>query len=111
MRISDWSSDVCSSDLPPSRRRRSPCRPPCRTYSRAGRRTSAPRPAYGDRRAADRSEERRVGKECVSTCRFRWTPNHEKKKQRHKVYNFLTLTIKLQSQEHKQVWECEVCKT
>src|SRR3546814_11908160 len=27
-----------------------------------------------------RSEERRVGKECVSTCRFRWSPDHEKKK-------------------------------
>src|SRR3546814_18669956 len=27
-----------------------------------------------------RSEERRVGKECVSTCRSRWSPNHEKKK-------------------------------
>src|SRR3546814_12117334 len=26
--------------------------------------------------AADRSEERRVGKECVSTCRSRWSPNH-----------------------------------
>src|SRR3546814_20122690 len=25
-----------------------------------------------------RSEERRVGKECVSTCRSRWSPNHEK---------------------------------
>src|SRR3546814_14510752 len=24
----------------------------------------------------DRSEERRVGKECVSTCRSRWTPYH-----------------------------------
>src|SRR3546814_12819574 len=24
----------------------------------------------------DRSEERRVGKECVSTCRYRWSPNH-----------------------------------
>src|SRR3546814_13239178 len=30
--------------------------------------------------AALRSEERRVGKECVSTCRSRWTPYHEKKK-------------------------------
>src|SRR3546814_473122 len=28
-----------------------------------------------------RSEERRVGKECVSTCRSRWSPYHEKKKQ------------------------------
>src|SRR3546814_19786295 len=26
-----------------------------------------------------RSEERRVGKECVSTCRSRWSPNHSKK--------------------------------
>src|SRR3546814_20455618 len=24
----------------------------------------------------DRSEERRVGKECVSTCRYRWLPSH-----------------------------------
>src|SRR3546814_19969384 len=27
----------------------------------------------------DRSEERRVGKECVSTCRSRWSPYHSKK--------------------------------
>src|SRR3546814_11269507 len=27
-----------------------------------------------------RSEERRVGKECVSTCRSRWSPDHTKKK-------------------------------
>src|SRR3546814_13253835 len=31
---------------------------------------------------ADRSEERRVGKECVSTCRSRWYPAHSKKKQK-----------------------------
>src|SRR3546814_3923445 len=31
--------------------------------------------AVGDR-ASDRSEERRVGKECVSTCRSRWSPYH-----------------------------------
>src|SRR3546814_17785366 len=30
--------------------------------------------------AAGRSEERRVGKECVSTCRSRWSPYHLKKK-------------------------------
>src|SRR3546814_5109587 len=30
--------------------------------------------------AIDRSEERRVGKECVSTCRSRWSPYHSKKK-------------------------------
>src|SRR3546814_19891563 len=28
-----------------------------------------------------RSEERRVGKACVSTCRSRWSPYHKKKKQ------------------------------
>src|SRR3546814_1176338 len=32
------------------------------------------------RAAKCRSEERRVGKECVSTCRSRWSPYHEKKK-------------------------------
>src|SRR3546814_5059980 len=26
--------------------------------------------------AGERSEERRVGKECVSTCRSRWSPYH-----------------------------------
>src|SRR3546814_18690441 len=30
--------------------------------------------------ATRRSEERRVGKECVSTCRSRWSPYHKKKK-------------------------------
>src|SRR3546814_13144660 len=25
---------------------------------------------------SDRSEERRVGKECASTCRYRWAPHH-----------------------------------
>src|SRR3546814_13447949 len=28
------------------------------------------------RRATERSEERRVGKECVSTCRSRWSPSN-----------------------------------
>src|SRR3546814_13541187 len=32
------------------------------------------------KRYQGRSEERRVGKECVSTCRSRWSPCHEKKK-------------------------------
>src|SRR3546814_15519353 len=34
---------------------------------------------------ADRSEERRVGKECVSTCRSRWAPYHHKKNNNDKV--------------------------
>src|SRR3546814_16652530 len=37
-------------------------------------------PALGE--LADRSEERRVGKECVSTCRSRWSPYQYKKKNR-----------------------------
>src|SRR3546814_11629820 len=44
-------------------------------------------------RRGKRSEERRVGKECVSTCRSRWSPYHYKKKTKsnihctHKLYN------------------------
>src|SRR5213080_2652530 len=30
--------------------------------------------------AVDRSEERRVGKECIAVCRSRWSPAHKKKK-------------------------------
>src|SRR3546814_13982909 len=37
-------------------------------------------PAPQDVDATVRSEERRVGKECVSTCRSRWSPYHLKKK-------------------------------
>src|SRR3546814_14501017 len=37
-------------------------------------------PRRGEMIAIVRSEERRVGKECVSTCRSRWSPYHEKKK-------------------------------
>src|SRR3546814_14737731 len=33
--------------------------------------------------AAERSEERRVGKECVSKCRSRWLPEYSKKKNEH----------------------------
>src|SRR6056297_4015608 len=34
----------------------------------------------GCQRRGRRSEERRVGKECVSTCRSRWSPEQSKKK-------------------------------
>src|SRR3546814_2028614 len=82
MRISDWSSDVCSSDLAPLVRRRLGCR-----LDRNRRATSAnamAAPGLISRYArtlihsaeAKRSEERRVGKECVSTCRSRWSPYH-----------------------------------
>src|SRR3546814_11246824 len=64
MRISDWSSDVCSSDLPGMDRPESVARPVARASAFF----------------VGRSEERRVGKECVSTCRSRWSPYHYKKK-------------------------------
>src|SRR3546814_13875227 len=77
MRISDWSSDVCSSDLHGSGRHRiSPGR--C-GQSSAGAQRTAPDPQLGLGQPVDRSEERRVGKECVSTCRSRWSPYHYKK--------------------------------
>src|SRR3546814_7019764 len=31
---------------------------------------------HPERHPQERSEERRVGKECVSTCRSRWSPYH-----------------------------------
>src|SRR3546814_18742285 len=84
MRISDWSSDVCSSDLPLDLLRRSP---PCRDSQCSNRapirRRCRPGHAVPARWAeiCRRSEERRVGKECVSTCRSRWSPYHSKKKE------------------------------
>src|SRR3546814_7062189 len=66
MRISDWSSDVCSSDL----------------ITVADRIYYTWRELNGSRNVEEtltaewRSEERRVGKECVSTCRSRWSPYH-----------------------------------
>src|SRR3546814_13908552 len=34
-------------------------------------------------RGSDGSDERRVGKECVSTCRSRWSPSHQQKNKKH----------------------------
>src|SRR3546814_17922521 len=94
MRISDWSSDVCSSDLGDDRR------------------GLLDRTIFGfehldtvglfdlavfigifpgfvgglDFGLEFRSEERRVGKECVSTCRSRWSPYHYKKKKQSHIY-------------------------
>src|SRR3546814_1208325 len=83
MRISDWSSDVCSSDLgaQPDHLRPGAARQGARLHRRAGRRDAAParapEAAPGERPPDDRrSEERRVGKACVSTCRYRWSPYH-----------------------------------
>src|SRR3546814_1008804 len=83
MRISDWSSDVCSSDLMHVGRARITLdelelRPQqiVEKGRKALRRVGAV--AADDELALEdvRSEERRVGKECVSTCRSRWSPYH-----------------------------------
>src|SRR3546814_13361554 len=82
MRISDWSSDVCSSDLLKGKigeiiAVRS------RNLEHALRGTVADnvRERFRDIVRRDRrSEARRVGKECVSTCRTRWSPRHSTNK-------------------------------
>src|SRR3546814_13465810 len=97
MRISDWSSDVCSSDL---RRDRGPKHTPRNgtldeilvdwdefraTRGQLGTafvrilgyfREDGVKSVVAIEEAMRRSEERRVGKECVSTCRSRWSPYH-----------------------------------
>src|SRR3546814_1096996 len=80
MRISDWSSDVCSSDLSSAI---SITAVYAQSESNGGSALTRERylPEYTE--SGDlilpknfRSEERRVGKECVSTCRSRWSPYH-----------------------------------
>src|SRR3546814_20280654 len=105
MRISDWSSDVCSSDL--FRRWLESTFDPdacivylgidwteVHRYERAipkwaPYKVEAPlcEEPYIDKSDinAERSEARRVGKECVSTCRSRWSPYHYTKKNRTKL--------------------------
>src|SRR3546814_7422457 len=75
MRISDWSSDVCSSDLPMAWARPCTTAPWTGSPSTRGSRCSSP-VLRVMRWCGSRSEERRVGKECVSTCRSRWSPYH-----------------------------------
>src|SRR3546814_17750265 len=98
MRISDWSSDVCSSDLPPflhdrdgvlrrlfrDRGARGRARPDRDPFVRPRGAAAPDRLSRGElcRQAGQRKEERRVGKECVSTCSTRWAPYHYKKKTR-----------------------------
>src|SRR3546814_981716 len=77
MRISDWSSGVCSSDLARSRRGDPPVLGEHRRGDRELQRRCSREPSLRiPRGAGARSEARRVGKECVSTCRSRWSPYH-----------------------------------
>src|SRR3546814_18615434 len=95
MRISDWSSDVCSSDLllalfrGQAPHRVLACRGTDLAHLRQQRRggrlqIQQPGPPIAGIGAAFaqatlRSEERRGGKGWVSTCRTRWSPYHYKK--------------------------------
>src|SRR3546814_12976469 len=106
MRISDWSSDVCSSDLQTGRNEDRAIKTYMRELKEYGMPFDGPdsqkyasltaddfkRIVLGDPmertkrtplcQIADlvlypmRSEERRVGTGCVSTCRSRWSPYH-----------------------------------
>src|SRR3546814_12345124 len=107
MRISDWSSDVCSSDLMPEGHLPVTSHLAVPVISREGEvigglffgHSEAARftarheeiivglaaqaaiavensRLISGAQEANRSEERRVGQECVSTCRYRWSPYH-----------------------------------
>src|SRR3546814_14586483 len=99
MRISDWSSDVCSSDLVADQRaiQNTPkwtlsgtldAAAPLASgmvnasttlsYRSGTNQFETPNPFLDQPGYAlwDRSEERRVGNECVSTCRSRCSPYH-----------------------------------
>src|SRR3546814_11673499 len=97
MRISDWSSDVCSSDLRKAAEKlAAETLDPTIAFALVLLFLLA-RAANGEHAALQRdldvlgidtgdvgmhqitlsrSDERRVGKECVSTCRSRWSPYH-----------------------------------
>src|SRR3546814_9136093 len=83
MRISDWSSDVCSSDLTIWCRHFEPAMPVLHQGEQPleigfGQAVFLQHVSHMVDHEVDleRSEERRVGKECVSTCRSRWSPYH-----------------------------------
>src|SRR3546814_8589481 len=83
LRISDWSSDVCSSDLLDIFDHTALDQDIVRIVIKANaHRNIAPclvRTKMAQTKITDhdgRSDERRVGKECVSTCRSRWSPYH-----------------------------------
>src|SRR3546814_18073674 len=57
-------------------------------FSEIARRRTHARPKLPPKAISTRSEERRVGKECVSTCRSRWSPYHYKKNTNQNQYEY-----------------------
>src|SRR3546814_3469950 len=77
MRISDWSSDVCSSDLALIGIGSSALSMGRHVRAGVALCYALALALWGGAIwQVRRSEERRVGKECVSTCRSRWSPYH-----------------------------------
>src|SRR3546814_17485312 len=114
MRISDWSSDVCSSDL---EGRLDPLRDelrdrqvgedrdaevPAKQLPQPRQELDVDRPVEPEigADAGHRSEERRVGKECVSTCRSRWSPYNSKKKDKNRDKDRYKRKTKKKSHTH-----------
>src|SRR3546814_8262143 len=79
LRISDWSSDVCSSDLVGAILTgvfAGPAINPLSSGASVMAQVQGVLVTVIYTAVVTRSEERRVGKECVSTCRSRWSPYH-----------------------------------
>src|SRR3546814_8725651 len=75
LRISDWSSDVCSSDLKEGGRNEAQAFRKLRIQNQGNwHQQKAGKGAPVAKLGLYRSEERGVGKECVSQCRSRWSP-------------------------------------
>src|SRR3546814_16344184 len=91
MRISDLSSDVCSSD------RGKACHA---QYRRSAELWCSDHRIEARKKA--RSEERRVGKECVSTCRSRWSADHYKKTTYTTSINIMAMQHDYANFHHKQ---------
>src|SRR3546814_10809616 len=76
MRISDWSSDVCSSDLFTNLETYRKVQHEVAHHWTIIKAHAIEKVISLQTDQLSRSEERRVGKECVSTCRSRWSPYH-----------------------------------
>src|SRR3546814_20918780 len=93
MRSCDLSSDVCSSDLRLASVHGEVALLRAAIEGLTAARENIEIPDY----EPTRSEERRGGKECVSTCRTRWSPYHYKKKNNNKLRHDQIVCTAIQS--------------